>query len=55
MKVPVLLNLHLPKFGPAQVRKGVLFLRQPGLLATDDLFSGSSGPQASFSGEAGLT
>lgn len=40
MKVPVLLNLQLPRFGPAHIRESVLFLEQPGLPATDYLFRG---------------
>ena len=37
MKVPGLLSLHLPSFGPAHIRESVLFLVEPGLPATDYL------------------
>ena len=38
MKVPGLLSLHLPRFGPAHIRESVLFLVEPGLPATDYLY-----------------
>lgn len=53
MQVPVLLNLHLPRFGPAHVGKGMLVLGQPGLSATDYLCSGSSRPWEGTVGKHG--